>query len=216
MSTIFLLQIVLFFMENLSNGNWNMNRVQRSYESTASEMFWLPESTSPTVKGALAIFTLILELYDIFAGLSSDLLFFITVLFLRSLIAETISEIKSVNFSVPNPSASCLMVQHSTINPRILEYIRNWRIKSSNSDIFKQVLEIYRSLRQLTHDINNVCGVLSLWFLSNVMVYVCQMLNTFTTSTDYLNVFEGILFVTYVSLMLFWAADTHKLVSTCT
>ena len=99
-------------MEILWKAEWDLNRVQRSYEPIASEIFFLPESTGPAIKGTLAIFALFLKLYDHFVGYSSDFLFFMTVLFLRSLILETISEIQSVNFKTPNnASASCITVQ---------------------------------------------------------------------------------------------------------
>ena len=97
-------------MKILSTAEWELNKVERSYAPVASEMFWLPESTGPAVRGSLAIFALFLELYDEFAVYSLDLLFLFTILFLRSLIAETVFEIKSVSFRAPDATASCLTV----------------------------------------------------------------------------------------------------------
>ena len=111
MVTIFLsCEMIVDFMKILSSAEWDLNQVHQSYEAVANEMFWLPESTGPTVRGFLAIFALFLKIYDDFALYSLDLLFLLTVLFLRSLIAETISEIKSVNSRAPDATASCITV----------------------------------------------------------------------------------------------------------
>ena len=110
MVTIFIIQLVVVFMRNLSSAEWDLSRFHRSYEPIASEMFWLPESTGPAVRGSLAILALFLEFYDHFAVYSLDLLFILTVLFLRSLIAETVFEIKNANLGAPDATASCLTV----------------------------------------------------------------------------------------------------------
>ena len=110
MSIIFFVQVVLYFVELLSYQNRDFT-TYKALDVVARKISWLSTSTGPSSRGLLGILALIVELYDNFVGYSGDLFFFLTVLFLRSLIVESISDIERVNLGTSNVASSCVTVR---------------------------------------------------------------------------------------------------------
>ena len=138
-------------------------------------------------------------MYFINAEYILQLHFFYTTLFLRSLVMKYIREIKDSTTPVQGVSQI-----------KINFICAMWQDFRLFNVLETQILEGYRGLKQVTDQINAVCGPVTFCVIASALVYLCQMLIGITTTTNRLHFIRTICFVLYFSFMIYVAADTHK------
>ncbi len=103
-SLVFLLQSVLYFVENASSYDWSVTSQWSSYETSAIQIFHLSNSTSRYWIEGLSIITFICDVYNLLAIYFFELFFILTTFFFRQLVKESISEINNLFYNTKSSS----------------------------------------------------------------------------------------------------------------